>query len=160
MRMLYTFWLCLFFITSQAQQKPIPRLIVRGDDMGSSHASNIACLDSYKNGIETSIEIMAVAPWFPEAARLLRENPGVDVGLHLTITSEWDNIKWRPLTSCPSLTDDNRYFFPMVQPNPNYPRLAITENKWKIDEIEQEFRAQIELALKNIPHLSHLSGHM
>lgn len=160
MRMLYTFWLCLFFVASQTQQKPNPRLIVRGDDMGFSHASNIACLDSYKNGIETSIEIMVVTPWFPEAARLLRENPGVDVGLHLTITSEWDNIKWRPLTSCPSLTDDNGYFFPMIQPNPNYPHLAVTENKWKLEEIEQEFRAQIELALKNIPHLSHLSGHM
>ncbi len=128
--------------------------------MGSSHASNLACLDSYKNGIETSIEIMAVTPWFPEAARLLRENPVVDVGLHLTITSEWDNIKWRPLTSCPSLIDDNGYFSPMIQPNPNYPGLAITENKWKLNEVEQEFRAQIELALKNVPHLSHLSGHM
>jgi len=160
MKIFHTFVLCLFFLNSQAQQKTNPWLIVRGDDMGSSHASNVACLDSYKNGIETSIEIMAVGPWFPEAAHMLRENPGVDVGLHLTITSEWDNIKWRPLTTCPSLTDDNGYFLPMIQPNSNYPGLAISENNWKLEEIEQEFRAQIELALKNIPHLSHLSGHM
>ncbi|NWJ53017.1 MAG: ChbG/HpnK family deacetylase [Bacteroidetes bacterium] len=152
--------LCMFFLSSQAQQKANPRLIIRGDDMGSSQSSNLACLESYKNGIETSIEVMVVAPWFPEAARLLKENPGVDVGLHLTITSEWDNIKWRPLTHCPSLTDKNGYFLPMMWPNPNYPGLAIIENKWKLAEIEQEFRAQIEMALKNIPHLSHLSGHM
>lgn len=137
-----------------------PRLIIRGDDMGSFQSSNIACIDSYKNGIETSIEVMVVAPWFPEAARLLRENPGIDVGVHLALTSEWDNIKWRPLTNCPSLTDLNGYFLPMVKPNPNYPRLAITENKWKLEEIEQEFRAQIEMALKNVPRVSHISGHM
>ena len=160
MKMFQTFLLCLLIINSQAQQKISPRLIVRGDDMGFSHASNLACIESYTKGIETSIEIMAVTPWFPETVRLLRENPGVDVGLHLAITSEWDNIKWRPLTSCPSLTDNNGYFYPMLAPNPNYPGLSITENKWKLEEIEQEFRAQIELALKNIPQLSHISGHM
>ncbi|MDP2334886.1 MAG: ChbG/HpnK family deacetylase [Bacteroidota bacterium] len=159
-KLIYTFLYCLFFISVQAQQKANPRLIVRGDDMGSSHTSNEACMETYKNGIETSIEVMVVAPWFPEAARLLRENPGIDVGLHLAITSEWDNIKWRPLTHCPSLTDRNGYFLPMMGPNPAYPRLAITEINWKLEEIEQEFRAQIEMTLKNIPHLSHLSGHM
>ncbi len=137
-----------------------PRLIVRADDMGSFQSSNLACMEGYKNGIQTSIEVMAVAPWFPEAAKLLKENPGIDVGLHLTITSEWDNIKWRPLTHCPSLTDSNGYFLPMMFPNPNYPGLSIKESKWTLAEIEQEFRAQIELALKNIPHISHLSGHM
>ena len=141
-------------------QEAVPSLIVRADDMGSFRAANIACMEAYKNGIETSIEVMVVTPWFPEAARLLRENPGIDVGLHLTITSEWDNIKWRPLTSCPSLVDSNGYFFPMMTANPNYPGLSIMENKWNIDEVEREFRAQIEMALKNIPQISHISGHM
>lgn len=152
--------LAFLFLKMYSQNVSQSRLIVRADDMGFSHASNVACLESAKNGIVTSIEVMAVTPWFPETARLLRENPGIDIGLHLTITNEWDNIKWRPLTYCPSLTDKNGYFFPMIQQNPNYPGLAIKENKWKIEEIEQEFRAQIELTLKNIPHLSHLSGHM
>jgi predicted glycoside hydrolase/deacetylase ChbG (UPF0249 family) len=149
----------LLFNFSWAQQSA-PKLIVRGDDMGSSQASNVASLISAIDGIETSIEVMVVAPWFPEAARLLREHPGVDVGVHLTLTSEWDNIKWRPLTNCPGLTDKNGYFLPMMGANKNYPGLAITENKWDLKEIEQEFRAQIELAIKNIPHVSHLSGHM
>ena len=94
-----------------------PRLIVRADDMGSFRAANIACLKGYQQGIETSIEVMAVTSWFPEAARLLKENPGIDVGLHLTFTSEWENVKWRPLTHCPSHCDENGYFLPMKTPN-------------------------------------------
>lgn len=128
--------------------------------MGAFHSINLACIDTYKKGITTTVEVLAVAPWFPEAARLLKENPAVDVGLHLTITSEWEAMKWRPLTHCPSLTDSNGYFFPMLQHNDAYPNQAVTENKWKLSEIEQEFRAQIEFALKNIPQISHLSGHM
>lgn len=142
-----------------AQQVP-PRLIIRADDMGAFRAANIACRQSYEKGVATSVEVMAVTAWFPEAVRLLRAYPGVDVGLHLVITSEWDHVKWRPLTSCPSLTDANGYFLPMMAPNPAYPGLSILENKWNLVEIEQEFRAQIELALKNIPQISHLSGHM
>ena len=152
--------LCINILMAQAQPSTHPRLIIRGDDMGSSHSANLACVESYKNGIETSVEVLVVAPWFPEAVRLLNENPGLDAGLHLAITSEWDNIKWRPLTHCPSLTDKNGYFLPMMWPNTAYPGLAIRENKWSILEIEQEFRAQIELALKNIPQISHISGHM
>lgn len=142
-----------------AQQNPI-RLIVRGDDMGSSHSANSALIKSYKGGIEKTVELMVVTAWFPEAVKLLKQNPGLDVGLHLTITSEWENIKWRPLTNCPSLTDANGYFFPMISPNPNYPGQAIKENNWKLEEIENEFRAQIELAKKNIPWLSHITSHM
>lgn len=141
-------------------QQTNPRLIIRADDMGAFRSVNIACMEGYKKGVETCIEVMVVTPWFPEAVRLLRENPGIDVGLHLTITSEWDNVKWRPLTPCPSLTDSNGYFLPMLFPNPAYPGLAITENKWNLAEVEREFRAQIEMALKNVPQISHLSGHM
>lgn len=158
--LLGTAFMCAFSAFSAFAQNNGANLIIRADDMGSFRSANIACMEGYKNGIETSIEVMVVTPWFPEAARMLRENPGIDVGLHLAITSEWDNIKWRPLTNCPSLVDSNGYFFPMMGKNPNYPGLAITENKWNIDEIEQEFRAQIELALKNIPQISHISGHM
>lgn len=141
-------------------QETNPLLVIRADDMGSFHAANVACVDGYLNGIETSVEVMAVTPWFPEAVKMLESNPTLDVGLHLVLTSEWDHIKWRPLTHCPSLTDNNGYFLPMMSPNPAYPGLSIKENKWKLEEIEKEFRAQIELALKNIPRISHLTGHM
>lgn len=149
----------LVSINANAQQKRA-RLIVRGDDMGYSHSGNLALIKSYKEGIEKSIEVIVPSPWFPEAVKLLQENPGVDVGIHLAITSEWENVKWRPLTDCPGIRDSSGYFFPMVFPNKNYPGLSIKENKWKLEEIEKEFRAQIALALKKIPRISHISAHM
>ena len=128
--------------------------------MGFTHSGNEALIKAYKNGIETSIEVIVASPWFPEAVKLLQQNPGVDVGIHLALTSEWENIKWRPVSDCASLKDSSGYFFPMVYPNKNYPGQSIKENHWKIEDIEKEFRAQIELALKKIPRISHVSGHM
>lgn len=159
MKNLLTFFLILFgLIESFAQAGP--RLIVRGDDMGYSHAGNEALLKCSKDGIQTSIEIIVPSPWFPEAVKMLEANPDIDVGIHLAITSEWDNVKWRPLTDCPSLKDKDGYFYPMTFPNKNYPELAINDHPLNVGEIEKEFRAQIELALKKIPRVSHISGHM
>jgi len=160
MRQLFLFSLLLLSsILLQSQSNP-PRLIIRGDDMGFSHSGNEALIKCYKEGIESSIEIIVPSPWFPEAVKLLQANPTVDVGIHLAITSEWENVKWRPLTDCKSIEDSGGYFFPMVFPNKNYPARSISENKWTIQDIEKEFRAQIELALKKIPRISHLSSHM
>ena len=150
--------LCLFFCAC-AQNDPV-RLIIRGDDMGYSHSGNLAMIQCYQEGIQKSIEVIVPSPWFPEAVRLLEENPGVDVGIHLALTSEWDNVKWRPLTECPSITDPDGYFYPMIWPNKNYPGQSIRENDWKLEEVEQELRAQIELALKKIPRITHITGHM
>jgi predicted glycoside hydrolase/deacetylase ChbG (UPF0249 family) len=155
----YSMLLCLFSFSLQCQSQTT-RLIVRADDLGSSHAANMAIIKTCIEGIVTSVEVMIPTPWFPEAVKLMQQNPGMDVGVHLTITSEWENIKWRPLTSCPSLVDKDGYFFPMLSPNKNYPDLSIIENPWKLADIEKEFRAQIEMALRNIPRISHLSGHM
>ena len=137
-------------------------LVIRIDDMGALHSVNEASIDTYKNGIAQSAEVLVVGSWFPEAVKMLKENPGLDVGVHLAITSEWENVKWRPLTDCPTLVDENGYFFPMMGPNAAYPGQSIMENmaNFDINEIEKEFRAQIELALKNIPQVTHISGHM
>ncbi|MDR1557262.1 MAG: ChbG/HpnK family deacetylase [Tannerellaceae bacterium] len=151
--------LCAASLPLSAQQGNI-RLIIRSDDMGSFHSANMASVECYTNGVQTSVELMVVTPWFPEAVKLLRENPGLDVGLHLVITSEWENIKWRPLTQCPSLTDKNGYFYPMISPHAAYPGQSLAEVKWEPAEVEKEFRAQIELALKNVPQITHISGHM
>lgn len=142
-----------------AQQK-YPRLIVRGDDMGFTHAGNEALIKCYKEGIERSIEVIVPSPWFPEAVKMLANEPGIDVGVHLTLTSEWENVKWRPLTDCASLTDTNGYFYPMIWPNKNYPNQALSEHQWKMEEIEKELRAQIEMAKNKIAHISHVSAHM
>lgn len=137
-----------------------PRLIVRGDDMGFSHSGNEALIKCYKEGIETSIEVIVPSPWFPEAVKMLDQNKKVDVGLHFAITAEWDNIKWRPLTDAPSLRNKDGYFYPMLFHNNNYPQQAVMDNPWQLADVEKELRAQIEMALKYIPRLSHISGHM
>lgn len=160
MRKIILYTLLLLSASASFAQPAPARLIIRGDDMGYSHAGNEAIIQSYKEGIETSIEVIVASPWFPEAVKLLKENPGVDVGIHLALTSEWSNIKWRPISDCPSLRDADGYFFPMVFPNKNYPGQSIKEQHWRIADIEKEFRAQIELALKKIPRISHVSSHM
>lgn len=137
------------------------RLIVRSDDMGFTHAANQAIMETCEAGITTSVEVMVPTPWFPEAVKMLHEHPDLDVGIHLTLTSEWENVKWKPLTSAPSLTDDYGYFYPMIWPNDNYgEEQALQGQDWQLSEIEQELRAQIELAKREIPQLSHLTGHM
>jgi predicted glycoside hydrolase/deacetylase ChbG (UPF0249 family) len=168
----YVFLLCLSLLVIAAgdsdglcaqnpgQDKGI-YLIVRGDDIGSSHAANVACIQSYKEGIMKTVEIMVPCAWFPEAVKLLNENPGLDVGVHLVLTSEWENIKWRPLTHAPSLTDADGYFYPMIWQRKDFPPgTALKEANWKIEEIEKEMRAQIELAKRKVPHISHLTCHM
>jgi predicted glycoside hydrolase/deacetylase ChbG (UPF0249 family) len=152
----------MVFSLSLAQNKSGEiRLIIRGDDMGSCHSANIACIKSFQEGIMRSVEIMVPCAWFPEAVKMLAENPGLDVGVHISITSEWENIKWGPVSYAPSLTDKNGYFFPMIWPNEQRPDdQALKSQDWKIEEIEQEMRAQIEMAVRNIPRVSHLSCHM
>lgn len=150
----------LFAPTATAQEKKSPRLIVRGDDMGAAHSINEAIVKCQREGIQSSIEVIVAGPWFPEAVAMLKEFPDADVGVHLTLTSEWDNVKWRPLTEAKSLRDAEGYFFPMLHPNRNYPERALMEQEWKLEEVEREFRAQIELAKKHIPQVNHLSGHM
>ena len=136
-------------------------LIVRGDDIGSCHAANVACIRAFKEGIVTSTEVMVPCSWFPEAVKMLNENPGLDVGIHLVLTSEWNNYKWRPLTCAPSLTDKDGYFYPTIWPRSNAPTgTALKNADWKIEEIEKELRAQVELGKRNIPQVSHLSFHM
>lgn len=162
-RSLFTgFWLfCCIGISSAWSQDSGTRLLVRIDDMGFSHAVNVACIESYKEGIARSVEVIVPGPWFEEATQMLRQHPGLDVGVHLTLTSEWANLKWRPMTDAPSLVDEDGYFFPMIWPNKQFPELGYLKSKeWSLVEVEAEWRAQIELAKKKIPQLSHLSGHM
>jgi predicted glycoside hydrolase/deacetylase ChbG (UPF0249 family) len=109
----------------------------------------------------TAVEVMVPCDHFLEAVEMLNENPGLDVGVHLTLNSEWQKLKWSPVTDVPILVDENGHFFPMVWPNEDYPPgKALASAQWKMDEIEKELRAQIEMALKYIPHCSHMTPHM
>lgn len=144
-----------------AQKSDEIRLIVRSDDIGFCHAANVACMEVYTNGISRSVEIMATTPWFLEAVNMLKKQPNYDVGIHLVLTSEWENLKWRPLTNAPSLVDADGYFPPFVWENKNLPQADyLLKHQINIKEVEAELRAQIELVKKYLPHVSHLSSHM
>jgi predicted glycoside hydrolase/deacetylase ChbG (UPF0249 family) len=137
------------------------RLIVKGDDMAAGHGINVATIDAYKRGVLTTTNVIVPGPWFLEAARLLRENPGLDVGVHLALTSEWENIKWRPLTAAPSIVDEDGYFFPIVAPRPTYPpKRSLKESAWKLEEIERELRAQLTMAKRHLPQATYTWNHM
>jgi len=128
------------------------RLIVRADDMGFSRAANIACIKGYGEGIITTVEVIVPGPWFLDAAKLLGKNPGLDVGVHLALTSEWVNYKWGPVTNAASLVTGDGYFHARTE--------ALKELDIDPAEVEKELRAQIELAIKHIPQVSHISDHM
>ncbi len=146
---------------ADTHDKGVVRLIVRADDIGVARSVNEAVIDSYLNGIVTTVELMMPTPWFPDAVRLLEENPQINVGLHLTLTSEWENMKWRPLTNASTITCDDGYFLPMIWPNPNFsPHEVLSNAEWCLDEIEAEFRAQIEMGLRHMHRATHITGHM
>ena len=146
------------FVSSQSNNEIC--LLVRADDMASFATANQACIDACTKGIAQSVEVMVPCAWFPEAARLLNENPTIDVGVHLVLTSEWTNCKWRPLTCAKSLVDEYGYFYPLIWQQKDMPGRSLQEAKWNIGEIEAELRAQIEMAKKCIHNLTHISTHM
>ena len=153
--------LALGGVTQAAEAQGEVRLIVRADDMGVGQSGNEACIHSYRNGIVRSTEVIVPGAWFLDAVRLLNENPGLDVGVHLVLTSEWERCKWRPLTSAPSLADENGNFRPMNSQRKDFPPdTGFLEANPKLDEVERELRAQIELAKRHLPRISHLSAHM
>ena len=71
--------------TLSAWGQSAPALAIRIDDLGAFHSVNEACIETYQSGIARSVEVMPVAAWYPEAVRLLKENPGLDAGLHLSL---------------------------------------------------------------------------
>jgi predicted glycoside hydrolase/deacetylase ChbG (UPF0249 family) len=154
---IYSF-LSTFLFTSQIKAQT--QIIFRGDDMGFSHSANLAHIDAYQNGVIRSVEVIVPGPWFEEAVQLLNENPELDVGVHLALTSEWRFLKWKPLTCAPSLVDEKGYFYQTIWPNENQPGKSLNEHNWSIEEVEQELRAQIEMAIKRIPQVTHFTGHM
>ncbi|MEL7026582.1 MAG: ChbG/HpnK family deacetylase [Pseudomonadota bacterium] len=136
------------------------RLLVRTDDAGSSWSSNMGCLKACTEGIGRSVEVMMPGPWVCHAAELFNAHPEIDIGVHLTLTSEWDAIKWRPLVTAPSIVGQDGNFLPLLTPRAGDTRPSLAQANWSIDDIQREFRAQIVLCLSMFENVSHVSSHM
>jgi len=129
-------------------------LILHADDLGMSHSENAATTYAMENGSVNSASIMVPCAWFSEIAVYARAHPKADLGLHLTLTSEWDFLKWGPVaskTEVPGLVNKNGFLFSTVDS---------VQRSGKPAEVEKELRAQIEKAKQFGIDITHLDSHM
>lgn len=129
------------------------RVVIHEDDVGMSHGANTAFVELSKLGTCSSGSVMVPCPWFPEAAAIAVADPELDLGVHLTLTSEQTPYRWRPLTAPPKsagMTDDAGYFWPDVP----------SARKADPVAVEKELRAQIDTAIGAGIDPTHLDAHM
>ena len=137
-----------------AQSPSGVKLILHADDGGVSHSTNSAIIALFESGSISSASVMMPTPWVPEFAAWARANTKYDIGLHLTLTSEWKGLRWAPVAPAdkvPGLLDPHGYMWPDVR---NVATRATPR------EIETELRAQIEKANKLGIRFTHLDTHM
>lgn len=129
-------------------------LIVNTDDLGMAHSIDAAAARGFASGLVTSGSVMVPCPWFPEIAAYAVAHPEADLGLHLTLTSEWSLYRWGPVLprdQVASLLDASGY-------------LHLTEDvaaaRISPAEAEAEVRAQIARARAFGIQPTHLDSHM
>jgi chitin disaccharide deacetylase len=130
-------------------------LIVNADDFGMCHSVNEAIIGTLRRGVVRSTTLMVPCPWALHAVRFLRQHPQISFGVHLTVVSEWVDYRWGPVTpreNVPSLLNEAGYFHSFQQV---HERLA----QINLDELELEFRAQIEAVLAAGLKPTHLDWH-
>jgi len=144
--------------TSTAQKLAYPKdarlLIINADDFGMCHDQNEATIEGLTSGLFTSATVLVTCPWFEEVADFARSHPSADLGVHLTLTSEWECYKWGPVLgrgAVPSLVDGRGYLWPDV------PEVYAHD---RLEEAEAELRAQIGKALAAGIDVTHLDSHM
>ncbi|MDQ4141382.1 MAG: ChbG/HpnK family deacetylase, partial [Bacteroidota bacterium] len=125
--------------SAQKLKNKLPDLLIRVDDIGMNHATNMAVQQLAETGMPFSASVMFACPWYQETVEILKKYPNADVGVHLTLTAEWKYYRWGPVTgqtAVPSLVDSLGYFFPTGQ--------GLQKNNFKPEEVEKELTAQIE----------------
>jgi hypothetical protein len=129
-------------------------LIIHADDLAVAHSEDAASFDALDKNAVTSASIMVPCPWLSEVAAYAKDHPNADLGLHLTLTSEWKTYRWGPVESkdkVPTLLDPSGYLWPETAPAVQH---------IKAEEVERELRAQIERAVAVGIHPTHLDSHM
>jgi len=130
-------------------------LIINADDFGMCHAINEAIFRALEKGLLRSTTLMVPCPWALHAMHFLADHPEVSFGVHLTVISEWTHYRWRPLTcreKVPSLVDKAGCFYTFDQMQKFLAQV-------RLDELEQEFQAQIETVLAAGLKPTHLDWH-
>lgn len=126
------------------------KLVVQCDDFGMCHAGNVGAVTAFREGILTQASVMVPCPWFREAAMLAKEH-SLPVGVHLTLTSEWDYLRWGPLTGAMTLRGDDGRFPRTIE--------AVRERATDA-EIVEEFAAQVELFIGEGLDVGYFDCHM
>ena len=113
---------CIFSQAKTIQErlgypKDAKLVIIHADDLGVSHSENAASIMAMQKGSVSSASIMVSCPWFPEIAAYAQSNPSADLGLHITLTSEWKYYKWGPVSAkekVPGLVNKNGFLYSAV----------------------------------------------
>jgi predicted glycoside hydrolase/deacetylase ChbG (UPF0249 family) len=128
--------------------------IIHADDIGMCQASLQAFKDLWENESITSGAVMVPCPWFPAAVEMYRQNPRMDLGVHLVLTSEWDFYRWRPLTAAVTGSSlvDQEGFFPRSD--------AEIQAGADPEEAASELFAQVERAMAFGLDVTHIDTHM
>ena len=129
-------------------------LILHVDDAGMSWDSNKGAIQAVQKGVANSMSVMMPCPWVPGMVQFLKENPAVDAGLHLTLTSEWKLYRWGPLagkSAVPGLVDSVGAMWRSVE---NVVSHATA------DEVSKEINAQLERARLMGFEPTHFDSHM
>jgi chitin disaccharide deacetylase len=130
-------------------------LIINADDFGMCHATNAAIFRALAEGVVCSTTLMVPCAWAIHAVHLLTENPNIPFGVHLTVLCDGADYRWGPLTprdKVPSLVDEMGYFY-------RFERMPEFLAQARLDELEVEFRAQIEVVLAAKLKPTHLDWH-
>ncbi len=132
-------------------------VVLHADDIGMCQATIPAWEAALEAGIMSSSATMVPCPWYPSVARLCREqqgNPRLDMGVHLTLNSEWTEYRWGPLSSrdrSTGLLDEQGYF---------HRRADAVHSRASAEGVAEELRAQLTRALADGIDVTHIDTHM